>query len=315
VDANISIQPKGWFEREGKGKEDRGRAEVKNISSYKGVEKALTFEVTRQKNSLRRGQKLESATRHFVEARGVTTASRSKEMEQEYRYFPEPDLRPLRVRDWAAGIVLPELPDARKVRFMENYGFSPTHAATVTGDWKVAEFYDNLPIDLRTQGATATWVADTLIGELNYRDIDILKLPSDHFCEILNDVKGGNITEKTGVEVLRHILDQIKETGKCESPSQYIEREGLKVISLKGSIDECSEVSASLTIEEIIEKNPIVLAVREVISEQPQAVADFHAGKREAFNFLVGQVMKKTRGRAKPADVHQVLSGILGEEG
>ncbi|HOB60142.1 MAG TPA: Asp-tRNA(Asn)/Glu-tRNA(Gln) amidotransferase subunit GatB [Methanoregulaceae archaeon] len=310
VDANISIQPRGWFDREGKGKADRGRAEVKNISSYKGVEKALTFEVTRQKNALRRGQRLGTETRHFVETRGVTTSSRSKEMEQEYRYFPEPDLRPLRVCAWADEIVLPELPDARKVRFMQNYAFSSTHAATVTGDWKVAEFYDNLPIDLRTQAATATWVADTLLGELNYRDMSISSVPSDHFCHILIDLKEGNITEKSGVEVLRHILDQIKDTGSCESPKNYIEREGLKVISLKGTVEAQSGVTGLLT-----DDNPIVIAVKEVIAEQTQAVADFAAGKKEAFNFLVGQVMKKTRGRAKPADVNQVLSGILGKEG
>ena len=113
VDANISI----------KGSE---RVEVKNITSYKGVEKALTFEITRQKNLLRRGQKVERETRHFLEARGVTQSARSKEMEHDYRYFPEPDLRPLHVRSWLDGIVLPELPDARRERFMGQYGCSPT---------------------------------------------------------------------------------------------------------------------------------------------------------------------------------------------
>jgi len=135
-------------------------------------------------------------------------------------------------------------------------------------------------------------------------------VPSDHFCHILIDLKEGNITEKSGVEVLRHILDQIKDTGSCESPKNYIEREGLKVISLKGTVEAQSGVTGLLT-----DDNPIVIAVKEVIAEQTQAVADFAAGKKEAFNFLVGQVMKKTRGRAKPADVNQVLSGILGKEG
>jgi aspartyl-tRNA(Asn)/glutamyl-tRNA(Gln) amidotransferase subunit B len=299
VDANISIQPKGWFEREGKGKEDRGRAEVKNISSYKGVEKALTFEVTRQKNSLRRGQKLESATRHFVEARGVTTASRSKEMEQEYRYFPEPDLRPLRVRDWAAGIVLPELPDARRARFLVQYGCSPIHARTLTGDLRLAEFYEH--VAATDPVLAATWVADTLLGELNYRDMSVSSVSPDSFCELILLVKGGSVTDKGGVEVLRSLLDQLRESGSCETPGECVGRLGLKILERTGEAEEGDD--------------PVVQAAREVIAEQPQAVADFHAGKREAFNFLVGQVMKKTRGRAKPADVHQVLSGILGEEG
>ncbi|MCU0631840.1 MAG: Asp-tRNA(Asn)/Glu-tRNA(Gln) amidotransferase subunit GatB [Methanolinea sp.] len=295
VDANISIQPKGWFDRFGKGKEDRGRVEVKNISSYKGVEKALTFEVTRQKNSLRRGQKLESATRHFVEARGVTTASRSKEMEQDYRYFPEPDLRPLRVSDWADRIVIPELPDARKTRFIEDYCLSPTHAATLTGDWQIAEFYDNLPNDLKTSTATATWVADTLLGELNYRDMTIRGVPLSHFKELLLIRQSGEITEKGAVEVLRSLLDQQKERGTCELPWECIERLGLKVLG-------CAAPGG---------KDPVTSAAEEAIAENPQAVADFCKGRSEALNFLVGQVMKKTRGCAKPADVNRVLTGIL----
>jgi aspartyl-tRNA(Asn)/glutamyl-tRNA(Gln) amidotransferase subunit B len=299
VDANISIQPKGWFAREGKGKGDRGRAEVKNISSYKGVEKALTFEVTRQKNALRRGQRLETETRHFVETRGITTASRSKEMEQDYRYFPEPDLRPLRVCDWAAEIVLPELPDARRARFIREYGCSPIHARTLTGDLRLAEFYEqvaeNDPI------LTATWVADTLLGELNYRDMSVSRVSPGWFRELILLIKEGSITDKGGVTVLRTLLDQLKESGQCETPVACVNRMDLRCI-----------ISIPMSYEVV---NPILEAAKEVIAEQPQAVADFHAGKKEAFNFLVGQVMKKTRGRAKPADVNQVLQGILGKEG
>lgn len=298
VDANISIQPKGWFEREGKGKEGRGRVEVKNISSYKGVEKALTFEVTRQKNALRRGQKMESATRHFVEARGVTTASRSKEMEQDYRYFPEPDLRPLRVRDWVDRIEIPELPDARKIRFMEDYRLSPTHAATLTGDWQLAEFYDTLPLDLKTSTATATWIADTLLGELNYRDMTVRDVPLEYNKELLIIRQSGGITEKAAVEVLRTLLDQLKETGTCESASVCVDRLGLKVLGTAAPGGE----------------DPVTKAAREAIAENSQAVADYACGKKEALNFLVGQVMNKTRGCAKPADVNRVLTGLLGKE-
>jgi aspartyl-tRNA(Asn)/glutamyl-tRNA(Gln) amidotransferase subunit B len=131
VDANISL----------KGSE---RVEVKNISSYKGVEKALTFEVTRQKNLLRRGQPVIRETRHFVEARGVTTSSRSKEEEHDYRYFPEPDLLPLRVASWVDAIELPELPDARRERFRTQYGVSLEHAKTLTGELKLADFYEHV---------------------------------------------------------------------------------------------------------------------------------------------------------------------------
>ena len=105
VDANISLR-------------GSQRVEIKNISSYKGVEKALTFEVTRQKNLIRRGLTVERETRHYIETRGITQSARSKEMENDYRYFPEPDLRPLHVQSWVKDIALPELPDARRERFV-----------------------------------------------------------------------------------------------------------------------------------------------------------------------------------------------------
>jgi aspartyl-tRNA(Asn)/glutamyl-tRNA(Gln) amidotransferase subunit B len=300
VDANISIQPRGWFERMGKGKEDRGRVEVKNISSYKGVEKALTFEITRQKNMIRRGQKMESETRHFVETRGVTTASRSKEMEQDYRYFPEPDLRPLKVCDWGREIVLPELPDARRERFLIQYICSPIHARTLTGDLRLAEFYEKVAdID---PALAATWVADTLLGELNYRDLSIVVVPPAMFRELLFLVKEGTITDKGGVEVLRAILDQLKESGRCETPRECVDRIGLKVLIISpegpaGSGD------------------PIVQAAKETIDENIQAVIDYRNGRKEALNFLVGQVMKKTRGCAKPADVNRILIDLIDKEG
>ncbi|MDD1717664.1 MAG: Asp-tRNA(Asn)/Glu-tRNA(Gln) amidotransferase subunit GatB, partial [Methanoregulaceae archaeon] len=155
VDANISIA----------GSE---RVEIKNISSYKGVEKALTFEITRQRGLLRRGGKVVRETRHFVEAQGVTTGARTKEQEHDYRYFPEPDLRPLCVAGWVDPIVLPELPDARRQRFMDQYGCSNEHARTLTGELRLADFFELVaPVD---PVLAATWVADTLLGELNYRD-------------------------------------------------------------------------------------------------------------------------------------------------
>lgn len=282
VDANISIQ----------GSE---RVEIKNITSYKGVEKALTFEVTRQRNSIRRGQKIVRETRHFVETRGVTTSSRSKEMEQDYRYFPEPDLKPLRVKDWAEAIVIPELPDARKQRFIQDYQLSPTHAATLTGDWQIAEFYETLPVEMRASTGTATWVADTLLGELNYRDMAIRHVPLKHFKELLIIRESGGITDRGAVEVLRTLLDQVKEKGGCEAPAECIKRLGLGVI----------------TTPEQGSEDPVTSAARDAITENPQAVDDYRKGRKEALNFLVGQVMKKTRGCAKPADVNRVLTGLL----
>jgi aspartyl-tRNA(Asn)/glutamyl-tRNA(Gln) amidotransferase subunit B len=289
VDANISI----------KGSE---RVEVKNISSYKGVEKALTFEVTRQKNLLRRGQAVERGTRHFVEARGITQAARSKEQEHDYRYFPEPDLRPLYVQSWVAGIVLPELPDARRERFMAQYGCSANHARTLTGDLRLANFYEQVvtPGQKELFSLAATWIADTLIGELNYRDMSLDRVEAAPFTELLGLLKSDEITDKSGVEVLRVMLDNIIQGRPKESPSEIVDRLNLRKVSVIITKDLAFEIS-----------NPIMKEISEVLIEQPRAVEDFRKGKKEAFNFLIGQVMKKTRGCADPGELNRLLIEAL----
>jgi len=280
VDANISI----------KGSE---RVEVKNISSYKGVEKALTFEVTRQKNLIRRGQRVERETRHFIEGSGITQSSRSKEQEHDYRYFPEPDLRPLQVQSWVDGIVLPELPDARRQRFIDQYGCSLNHARTLTGELKLANFFEKVvaadPKGLST--LAATWIADTLIGELNYRDMGIDTVNPALMTELVTLLKQDRITDKSGVEVLRVILDQIKNKESPETPSAIIVR-----LSLAKTTGDDTALKA---------------AIKEVLAEQAKAIEDYRAGKNGALNFLVGQVMKKTRGKADPAELNKLLVSML----
>jgi aspartyl-tRNA(Asn)/glutamyl-tRNA(Gln) amidotransferase subunit B len=287
VDANISI----------KGSE---RVEVKNISSYKGVEKALTFEITRQKNLLRRGRKVDRETRHFIEARGITQSARSKEQEHDYRYFPEPDLRPIHVQSWVAGIALPELPDARRERFMAQYGCSLNHARTLTGELRLANFYEKVlassPDGLAAPAAT--WIADTLIGELNYRSMSLDAVDMDNFTRLLTLIKEGTITDKSGVEVLRVMLDQRMKNEPCETPSAIVVRLNL------GKVTAAHTITKTLAYEII---NPINKAISEVLTEQPKAVEDFRNGKKEAFNFLIGQVMKKTRGRADPGELNRLL--------
>jgi aspartyl-tRNA(Asn)/glutamyl-tRNA(Gln) amidotransferase subunit B len=274
VDANISL-------------EGYSRVEIKNISSYKGVEKALTFEITRQKSLIRRGQTVDRETRHFQEARGITTSSRSKEAEQDYRYFPEPDLRPLRVRDWVDRIALPELPAARRDRFMAQYGISLNHARTLTGDLRLADLYEQVaavdPI------LSATWVADTLLGEIYYRSMNVSDVPVSRFIELLDLLKNGYITDRGGVQVLRILLDQVRGGEPVESPGVVVERLGLS----KTAGDEFAPLA------------------RAVIAEHPGAVQDFKNGRKEALNFLVGQLMKKTRGRADPRELGEILESLI----
>jgi len=280
VDANISI----------KGNE---RVEVKNITSYKGVEKALTYEVTRQKNLIRRGQRIERETRHFIESTGITQSSRSKEQEHDYRYFPEPDLRPLHVQSWVAGIVLPELPDARRERFMAQYGCSLNHARTLTGELKLANFFEKVvaadPKGLST--LAATWIADTLIGELNYRSMNLERVDTAGITELISILKQGTITDKSGIDVLRVMLDQRHNGEPTETPAAIISR--LNLAKTTG------------------DNSAILTAIEEAITENPRALEDYRAGKGGALNFLVGQVMKKTRGKADPGELNRLLTEAL----
>jgi len=292
VDANISIQ----------GNE---RVEVKNITSYKGVEKALTFEITRQKHLLRRGQKVERETRHFLEARGVTQSSRSKEQEHDYRYFPEPDLRPLNVQSWVKGIVLPELPDARRERFITQYGCSLNHARTLTGDLRLANFYEEVVRpDMALAALADTWISDTLIGELNYRDMSIDMVEPASFTGLLGLLRGGLITDTSGIEVLRVMLDQHLKGQPCEKPLAIVDRLDLRKVTVAETTGTQSEGS-------VPDLNPVIQSIHEVLAMQPGAVEDFRNGKKGAFNFLVGQVMKKTRGCADPAEVNRLLAEEL----
>jgi aspartyl-tRNA(Asn)/glutamyl-tRNA(Gln) amidotransferase subunit B len=293
VDANISIV----------GSE---RVEIKNITSYKGVEKALTFEVTRQKNMIRRGHAVVRETRHFLEARGITQSARSKEQEQDYRYFPEPDLRPLHVQSWVREIVLPELPDARRERFMAQYGCSLNHARTLTGDLRLANFFERVvhgdPEGLSS--LAATWTADTLIGELNYRDMSLDTIDAESFSALLLLLKNSTITDKSGVDVLRVMLDQRFRGEPADTPDTIVNRLGVRKIVAARHPAHTSDSPGN-------GPDPVMTAISDVLKEQPKAVEDYRSGKKEAFNFLIGQVMKKTRGRADPAELNRMLAGEL----
>jgi len=288
VDANISL-------------EGSGRVEVKNISSYKGVEKALLYEITRQRNMLRRGQKIVRETRHYQETQGVTTSARSKEEEDDYRYFPDPDLYPMHVKSWADQIELPELPDARRQRFMKQYGCSFEHAKTLTGQLKLADFYEEVVQQGADAGLASTWIADTLLGELNYRDMSISHIMPAIMSDLVSLLSGQIITDANGVEVLRIVLDDVLRM-KSTSPAPIIPKEMPKEIVTKHGLAKV----AGTEISEMIEST---------LNENPQAIADYYAGKGQALNFLVGQVMKKSKGRADPGELNAMLSTAIEKRG
>jgi len=275
VDANISV---GGGER----------AEVKNISSYKGVEKALSFEITRQKNLVRRDLTVRQETRHYDEVRGVTLSLRTKEFEHDYRYFPEPDLVPILISNRIEEIKqeIPELPDEKRARFLAQYALTGEHANALTFDLQIADFYEAVAAKIDPK-LSATWIADVLKGELNYRSISMReaskRISPDDFVAILGYLKKGVITERGATEILREMLDH---GGK---PEAIITSKGLASI-------------ASAEIEKAIDM---------VIKENEAAVQDYQAGKMEALHFLVGQVMKHTRGRSDPKEVRTMLEEKL----
>ncbi len=283
VDANLSIV-EGVEEDapiDGATLESANRTEVKNISSHRGAEKALAYEETRQKNAIQRGREVEQETRHWDESRGITVSMRSKEAEKDYRYFREADLPPLRVSDWTDEIEIPELPDARRARFGEEYGLDGEAAAKLTSTKQVADFYERIAGSFDPETA-ATWVADNLLGELNYRDMEITDVEErlDEFARLVELVATAEITVKNAEEiVLRRMLDD------GLAPDEIVEREGL-----------------GKTGEDVV-----ATAVADAIAENPDAVSDYHAGEGEALNFLVGQVMAKTGGSADPGTVNELL--------
>ncbi len=267
VDANISLR-------------GGDRTEVKNISGFKGVEKALSYEITRQKNLRRRNIKVVQETRHFDELRSITVSIRSKEEAHDYRYFPEPDLVPMRIASWVPAIkaTLPELPDAKRERFVKEYGLTDDHAKSLTSEIKVANFYEAVAAKAAPKLA-AVWIADVLKGELNFRDQEIDAFRSEHMIEIVDMLSSRTITEDGAVEIIRTLLDI------GGSPQEIIKTRGLGKA----------------------EDDAVQKAVREAVAENAAAVADYKAGSERALNFIVGQVMKKTRGKADPGEVHRLV--------
>ncbi len=282
-DANVSLRPLGTTQYGTK-------VEIKNMNSFRAVHRAIEYEVGRQTEVLEGGGKLLQETRGWNDARGETVSQRSKEYAQDYRYFPEPDLPPLAVsRQWIEQIRagLPELPAARRTRFVEAFTLSGYDASLLTSSRTVAEYFEAA---VRT-GAPAKTVANWILGDLsrlrNTAEWDKAGPPikPELLVELLQLIDSGQISGK----LAKDVLAQVAATGR--SPRDLVREQGL------------SQISGETELVPIIEQ---------VIAENAKTVEDYRAGKQQALGFLVGQAMKVSKGKANPARVNELLREKLG---
>ena len=276
-DANLSLrlpgQPYGT------------RTEVKNMNSLRSVERALRFEEARQREIRVRGQAVVQETRHWDEDRQVTFSSREKEEAQDYRYFPEPDLVPLAVDPgWIDRVraELPELPAARRRRYIEVFEL-PEHDATVlTTTRPMAEFFEQAARLFPQPKVISNWLIGDVSAYLNAagREIDDVPVRPESLAGLLRLIDAGVLSGRSAKEVLEEML----RTGRA-----------------------ADAIVADRGLNQISDEGMLTAVVQEVIAEHPGPVRDVRAGKDQAVTFLVGQVMKKTRGRANPAVVHRLM--------
>jgi len=292
-DANISIRPKG-------SSDSLAKVEVKNMNSFKAVYQAMEYEAKRQRKAVAGGRKLVQETRGWVEAKDKTVSQRSKEYAHDYRYFPEPDLPPLTIsREWVEEIraKLPELPEARRNRFVAEYGLPLYDANLLTSSKITAEYFEacmTRPPRSLSPKKHAKQVANWIIGEFS------------HLLNVTNtDTK--DMERKVSPVALFDLVQLISQGVISGSSAKLVFEEMFK--TGRSAKDIVSERGLS----QISDTEVIAAASTQVIKSNAQAVSDFKAGKEPALKFLVGQVMKATKGRANPALVNEVLKKKLAE--
>ena len=281
-DANVSVRPVGQ-------KELGTKTEIKNINSFKGVEKAIEYEALRQAEILEDGGKIIQETRTWDEKEGVTKSMRTKEEANDYRYFPEPDLAPFTVsEEYIEDIrkTLPELPDERRERYIANFGLSSTDAQYMTNDKDTSDYFEKVVAAGADPKASVNWIMGEFASQLSNAGIEIAKAPvtPENLAKLLALIAKGTISGK----IAKKVFAEMWKDGA--DPEEIVKAQGLVQISDTGALKEL---------------------VVKVIANNPKAVEDFKAGKKKAVGALVGQIMKETKGKANPKVINELLNDEL----
>jgi aspartyl-tRNA(Asn)/glutamyl-tRNA(Gln) amidotransferase subunit B len=280
-DVNISVRKKEQ-------KEFGTKIEIKNLNSISGVRRALGFEIDRQINALERGETLRQETRRWDDDLGETTLMRVKESAHDYRYFPDPDLLPVKSEAFMAEVAarLPEAPWDKRERFAKDYGISVYDAGVLTDDLALATYFEEAAKGAQKPKAIANFVINDLLSALGASGKTIVDcpIPASHLLSLANLIETGKINSKQGKEVFAEMF------ATSADPERIVEAKGMKQESDLGAIE---------------------AICRQVIDANPKSVEDFKAGKAAAINFLKGQAMKLSKGKANPNLVGEVLLKLL----
>jgi len=277
-DVNISIKPEGTISL-------GTRAEIKNVNSFRAVKRALIYEIQRQTELVDRGDKVVQETRLWDEKKQITSSMRSKEEAHDYRYFPEPDLMPIRInQEWIQAIfeTIPELPQAREKRFIKQYNLSEYDTQILVADKGMADFYEETVKLFPNPKMISNWLTTEIFRLLSEAKIGINQchVTPQYLSQLLQMIENGIISGKMGKE----LLPEVFRTGI--SPELIVKEKGLVQITDKGELE---------------------TVIDNVIKENPKIVEQYREGKKQSLGFFVGQVMRITNGKAKPETVNEIL--------
>ena len=281
-DVNLSVRPVGQ-------KEFGTRTETKNLNSFKAIQNSIEFEIKRQIEEVENGGTIYQETRRWDDAKGIGYAMRSKEDAHDYRYFPEPDLAPIVLSDEYINNIkdnLPEMPHVKKERYIQEFSLPEYDADILTSSIKSANFFEKANEICNNPKAVANWIMGDFARMLNEKEIEIneSKVTPENLAELISLIDKGTISSK----IAKQVFEDMFESG--ENAKDIVEKKGLVQMSDEGAI------------KAIVEK---------VVEANPQSIIDYKAGKDRAIGFLVGQIMKETKGKANPQIVNKLLLEII----